>query len=121
MWETISNESKGMKRMPLNKKTYYIALGTGEIMQSATDSPWNFKITATDDEIIQLREYFDQNYSTEWQNFFRAHVPYVQYHYDRENDAYDKTTEKIYKLIYDLGDEEAKQHIRSIGILPDLT
>lgn len=70
MWETISNESKGMKRMPLNKKTYYIALGTGEIMQSATDSPWNFKITATDDEIIQLREYFDQNYSTEWQNFF---------------------------------------------------
>jgi hypothetical protein len=121
MWETISNESKGMKKMQLNKKTYYIALGTGEIMQSATDSPWNFKITATDDEIIQLREYFDQNYSTEWQNFFRSHVPYVQYHYDRENDAYDETTEKIYKLIYDLGDEEAKQHIRSIGILPDLT
>lgn len=52
-----------------NKKTYYITLGSGEISQSATDSTWNYKIEATDDEIIALREYFDQNYSTEWQNF----------------------------------------------------
>ncbi|WP_318507901.1 hydrolase [Bacillus sp. T3] len=105
--------------MNLSKKPYYISIGTGEIMQTATDSPWNFKIEATDDEITKLREYFDQNYSTEWQNFFRAHVPYIQYHYDRENDAYDNTMVKIYQMIYELGDEEAKQHIRSIGIISD--
>lgn len=99
------------------KKTYYITLGTGEITQSRTDSSWNFKIEATDDEIIALREHFDQNYSTEWQNFFRAHTPYVQYHHDRENDAYDETTKKIYGMIYDLGDEEARKHIESMGIL----
>lgn len=56
--------------MSQEKKTYYITVGTGEITKSRTDSAWNFKIEATDDEIIQLRELFDQNYSMEWQNFF---------------------------------------------------
>lgn len=105
--------------MEARKKTYFIDVGTGEISQSRTSSTWSFQIQATDDEIIELRELFDQNYSTEWQNFFRAHVPYVQYHYDRENDAYDRTIQKVYGLIYRLGDEEARQHIESMGILED--
>ncbi|MCL6585676.1 MAG: hydrolase [Anoxybacillus sp.] len=91
----------------------------GEISQVKTASPWDFQIEATDEEIIQLREYFDQNYSTDIQNFFRAHVPYIQYHYDRENDAYDETLKKIYQLIYKLGNEEAKQHIRSMGVISE--
>jgi hypothetical protein len=100
-----------------NKKPYYIDIGTGEISQSATSSTWNYRIEASDDEIIQLREYFDQNYSTEWQNFFRAHVPFVQYHQDRENDTYDKTMKEVYRMIHELGDDEAKKHIESMGIL----
>lgn len=99
------------------KKTYYIEVATGEISQSATSSTWNYKIEATDEEIIKLREYFDQNYSNEWQNFFRAHVPFVQYHYDRENDAYDETMKEVYGMLHDLGDEETKKHIESMGIL----
>ncbi|MDF9296257.1 hydrolase [Geobacillus stearothermophilus] len=101
------------------KKTYYVSMATGEISQLKTASPWDFQIEATDEEITQLREYFDQNYSTDWQAFWRAHVPYIQYHYDRENDAYDRTLTKIYEMIYRLGNEEAKEHIRSLGILPD--
>jgi hypothetical protein len=109
-----------MKKMDSNKKTYYISVGSGEISKSMTGSTWGYKVEATDEEIIKLREYFDQNYSTEWQNFFRAHVPYVQYHYDRENDSYDETMTKIYEMIYNLGDKEAKEHIRSMGIIPGL-
>jgi hypothetical protein len=101
------------------KKTYFINIGTGEISQSSTDSAWNFKIEASDDEIIMLRELFDQNYSTEWQSFFRAHVPYVQYHHDRENDAYDDTMIQAYRIIYNLGDNEARAHISSMGILKE--
>jgi hypothetical protein len=99
------------------KKTYYISLGTGEISQSSTASTWNYKIEASDEEIVQLREYFDQIYSSDWQGFFRAHVPYVEYHYDPTNDAYDETMHKAYELIYQLGDEETKQHIDEQGIL----
>lgn len=105
--------------MITNKKTYYIDIGSGSISQSRSSSPWSYKIEANDEEIILLREYFDQNYSTEWKNFFRAHVPYLQYHYDRENDDYDETMVKIYKLIYELGDIEAKQHIVTMGLLPE--
>lgn len=104
--------------MDEQKKTYYIDLGTGSISQSATSASWSYKIEANNEEIIQLRELFDQNYSTEWKNFFRAHVPYVQYHYDRENDAYDDTIQQVYGIIYKLGDQEAKRHIESMDILP---
>ncbi|MDQ0160948.1 hypothetical protein [Bacillus alveayuensis] len=100
-----------------HKKTYYISLGSGEISQVATASPWDYKIKANDEEITVLREYFDQIHSTGWQNFLRAHVPYIQYHYDRENDAIDSLYKDIFKMIYRLGDEEAKEHIRSTGLI----
>lgn len=103
--------------MEKNKRTYYITLGTGEISSVGTASPWNFKIEASPDEIKLLRSYFDQTEAIGWQNFIRAHIPFKLYHEDKENDAYDDTMQKIYKLIYDLGDEEAKSHIASLGVL----
>jgi len=99
------------------RTAYYIHVGNGEILRTSKDSPWNFRIFATDEEITRLREVFESNYSVEWQNFFRSHVPYVQYHYDRENDDYDRNLQKIYKMIYELGDDEAKHHIEKMGIL----
>lgn len=96
---------------------YYIEVATGEISRSSTDSPWNFKISATDEEITQLREVFDSNHSVDWQNFYRAHVPYIQYHFDRENDAYDENLHQVYEMIHRLGDDESKKFIESIGIL----
>ena len=106
--------------MSQNKKTYYIAIADGEISQLATASSWDYRIEATDEEIIQLREYFEQNYSSDWQGFFRAHVPYLEYHNDPTNDAIDETTQKIYQMIYELGDNEAKEHIKSQGIISNL-
>jgi hypothetical protein len=100
-----------------NKNTYYIWLPNGQISRNRESSPWNFRIEATDQEITRLREYFDENYSNEIKNFYRAHVPYLQYHFDRENDAYDETLYKVYEMIYELGDEEARSHIDSMGIL----
>ncbi|MCM3571238.1 hydrolase [Neobacillus mesonae] len=104
--------------MESQKKTYYIDVGTGHISQSATAATWSFKIEATDAEITQLRALMNQNYSTEWRNFFRAHVPVVQYHDDTDNHVYDSTLQQIYGMIYQLGDKEAKDHIESMNILP---
>jgi hypothetical protein len=99
------------------KKTYYVAVGSGQITQLSTASAWDFKIEATDAEIIKLRQSFDKVYSSDWQGFLRAHTPYLQYHYDRENDAIDDTNKLIYRMIYELGDEEAKEHIRTQGLI----
>lgn len=100
------------------KKTYYIDIASGEISQSETASSWNFKIKANDDEITKLREEFAYNYSEGIQNFLRAHVPYVEYHNDTNNDHQDKSLIRAYQMIYELGDDEARNHIESMGILP---
>lgn len=109
-----------MNMVEHHKKTYYISVASGEISQSSTASSWDFKIEATDDEITMLREHFDQIHSTGWQNFLRAHVPYVGYHYDRENEAIDSLNKKVYQMIYELGDDEAKEHIRTSGIIDSI-
>ncbi|GAA0325757.1 hypothetical protein GCM10008967_15410 [Bacillus carboniphilus] len=102
------------------RKTYYIDLGSGEISQSKSASTWNYQIEANNEEVTKLREYFDAMQSANWQGFMRAHVPYVQYHYDRENDANDHLLKEVYQMIHDLGDEDAKQHIEAMGVLnPD--
>ncbi|MDM5360917.1 hydrolase [Peribacillus sp. RS7] len=100
-----------------NRKKYYIWLPNGQITQDRESSPWNFEIEATDNEVIKLRELFDYNYSVGEENFYRAHVPYLQYHFDRENDKQDITLQKIYEMIYALGTEEGRRHIESMGIL----
>lgn len=100
------------------KKTYYIDVGTGEISRSATSSTWSFKIHATDEEITQLRELFEQNYSNELGTFIRAHIPFKEYHHDKDNDNYDSNLQQAYSIIHKLGDEGTKAHIESMNILP---
>lgn len=103
--------------MKENKNTYYITLGTGEISQSATDSRWDFRITATDAEIHELRSYFTQSYSADAKSFWRTHLPFLEYHNDKVNDDYDAFLLKAYGMIYQLGDDEARNHIESMGVL----
>jgi hypothetical protein len=104
--------------MDEQKKTYYIDVGTGEISRSATSSTWGYKIQANNQEITELRELFEQNYSNEKTTFLRSHIPFMEYHHDRGNDAYDNTIQQVYSMIHKLGDEEAKTHIKSMNILP---
>ncbi|MEG6574213.1 MAG: hydrolase [Caldibacillus debilis] len=101
----------------MEKKTYYVDLASGSISQSRSSSAWNYEIEATDEEIIQLRKLFDLAFEKDGFSFIRAHVPYVPYHYDRENDAYDRLLAKIFAMLHHLGDEAAKKHIESLGIL----
>jgi hypothetical protein len=99
------------------KKTYYISVGAGEIMRVPNASPWEFKIEATDEEITEMREIFDVMQDNSIADFLRAHVPFVEYSNDPTNDIHDENLHRIYQMIYELGDENAKQHIESLGIL----
>ncbi|MBS4173895.1 hydrolase [Bacillus sp. FJAT-49736] len=107
--------------MEANKHTYYVDLGSGEISRSRADSVWNFKIEATDEEITKLRQIFDSNYDADIEGFLRAHIPVLEYHHDRPNDISDENLLRAYQMLYELGDEDAKKHIDSIGILKDFT
>lgn len=104
--------------MEQTKKTYYVDIGSGEISQNPSASSWNFKIEANDEEITQLREEFSYNYDMGVQNFIRAHIPFEEYHNDKENHAQDNSLIRIYEMLHQLGDQETKNHIESMGILP---
>ncbi|MFD1706741.1 hydrolase [Siminovitchia sediminis] len=99
------------------KKTYYISVGPGEILTTPSASPWQFKIEANDEEITKLRAIFDSSQVNSIGDFFRAHVPYVEYSNDSTNDQHDSNLYRVYHMIYELGDQEARDHIESMGIL----
>ena len=101
----------------MEKKTYYISVGSRGISQIKTATPFELEIEATEDEIRTLRGMFDEVYSEDWVGFFRAHVPYMQYHFDRPNDSIDNGLQNVYKMLYELGNPETRRHIESMGIL----
>lgn len=104
-----------------NKKTYYISVGAGEIMTTPNASPWQFKIQATDEEITRLRQLFNFNQENSVDDFLRVHVPFIEYHNDSTNDIHDENLIKVYEMIHQLGDEEARNHIESMDILNNFT
>lgn len=105
--------------MKSEKRSYYIDIKDRLISQDPIGSEWNFKIEATDQEIGMLSDFFEKNRTADWETFRRAHVPFREHHKDIASDHYDSTIEQIYAIIYRLGDDRAKRHIESMGILPD--
>ncbi|MFS0654470.1 hydrolase [Bacillus sp. 179-C3.3 HS] len=99
------------------RHTYYVSVQDGSISQHRDAASWQFQIEADDDQILQLRDYFDDQYMTDWKGFFRAHIPYLEYHYDSPNDEMDRRRKDIYAMIYELGNEETKGFIVANGLL----
>ncbi|MFD3448707.1 hypothetical protein ACFDTO_29430 [Microbacteriaceae bacterium 4G12] len=104
----------------MDKRTYYISIARGEISQVKSANTYSFAIQATDEEIIKLREIFDQAYEADMRSFWRSHVPFLEYHHDPQNDAYDERLQEAYKMIYELGDHEAQELIAQMGIINGL-
>ena len=104
----------------VEKKKYYINIGDGEISQLKHHNNAQFTIHATDEEVRWLRTKFDNMHNASVDSYFRAHIPIVQYHNDKPNDDYDANMAEVYRVLYELGDDEAKQHIRHLNILPGI-
>lgn len=98
-------------------KRYYISLQDGLISQNSDASPWQFAIMADEDDVLALREYFDQLYLSNRNSFLRAHVPFVEYHYDSQNDQADRIRKELYELIYKLGDDPTRSFISENGLI----
>jgi hypothetical protein len=102
----------------LEKKKYYLTVGhSGEIMEDPTASTYELEIEATPEEIADLEKMYRQLQRSDTDTFWRAHIPFLQYHYDQDNDEYDQRLTDIYRMIHKLGTPETKQHIESMGLL----
>ena len=100
----------------MGKDKYYVKVGTGEIHKDPTEAEWEYEIEATEEDIAKLQKLFDRINSVSEHSFWRSMTP-SPYHLDEENDMYDEALSSIYQTIYDLGDDNVKEQVESMGIL----
>lgn len=101
----------------MEKKTYYIAVGPGEVMENKGDASYDLEIVATEEDIDRLQELFEEADNSDQSSYIRSHVPWKEYHFDKPNDDYDYYLHEVYRMLYDLGTEQTKHHIVKMNIL----
>ncbi|WP_163526702.1 hydrolase [Halobacillus ihumii] len=101
------------------KNQYFVNIGTREISINRNGNNDEFIINADREELLLLREVFNEMYNSDTRAFFRSHVPFVEYHKDSSNDEYDEGMTRALQMIYDLGDDTTRHHISGMGVLKD--
>ena len=99
------------------KKTWYVSVQAGTVLENRGDAAYEFEIRATEKEANKLREQIELKEKADENTFYRAHIPVVPYHEDQENDAYDASLKRIYEMIYAFGTESTKMHMESMKML----
>ncbi|MBD7938197.1 MULTISPECIES: hydrolase [Cytobacillus] len=100
-----------------NREAYFINLENGTILDTMDGHDWQFRVYATGAEIAELNRFLDENYHAELKTFARAQVPFLEYHKKSPNPEYDQILMRLYEMIYQLGDQEAKNHIEEMNII----
>src|SRR5699024_56302 len=103
----------------MEKKPYYINMGSMEISSVRYGNNEELVIYATENEAKDLRNKMDKLDDANLRSFFRAHVPFRPYHNDQQNDDYEDGMTEALQLVYELGSEETREHIMETGILTD--
>lgn len=102
----------------MDKKRYYISVQAGTILEKQGDAAYELEIEATPEEVDKLSEVFEELDNFDQASFTQAATSVtIAYHLDESNDGYDFYLNEAYSMIYDLGTEETKQHIKSMKIL----
>lgn len=104
----------------MERKNYYIRVGSGEILEDPTQAEYEYIINATDEEVDRLRVLMNDRMDADNRSYVRSHIPIREYHNDEPNDDYDAYNMEIYRMIYYLGNKEARDHIKT-HILPELS
>ncbi|MFF5994167.1 transposase [Lysinibacillus sp. KU-BSD001] len=97
----------------MEKQTYYVSIVH---LTCTTDpaGPYNFKIELEPYKARVFQKLFQQIHQLEGSNMFRAHLPFIPYHMDELNHDIDSRYKKIYALIHEFGDQEAKEFVEQI-------
>ncbi|MCP1310417.1 hypothetical protein [Paenibacillus tyrfis] len=101
----------------MDKRNYYVSVQSKTIMQHQGDAAYELEIEATPEEIIKLKELFEDMEYAEEQTFPRTLVPGIPYHHDEENDVYDIYLKNVYQTLYSLGTDETKKHVQTMNVL----
>src|SRR5690625_123985 len=104
----------------MDKRKFYVSVESQEISELMAGNNNQFIIYGGPEDIIYLREIFDELQDAEFSTFWRAHVPFKEYHHDEDNDSYDESLLRAYKIIHELGDETTSKHIEQMPFFEQL-
>jgi hypothetical protein len=100
------------------RKTYYVALGAGQILEDREAAPFEYEIRANEEELNKLQELFEELASADEATASHMMSAVLVSASDEDMNAdYDHQFQKVYQLIYELGTEKTKRHIESIGVV----
>jgi rubrerythrin len=105
----------------MDRKTYYVTVQHGEMMDDPTAFNFDFVIEANQEELDQLEELFEDTASAEQDTITHSFTLSKSTLYNNENDTYDLSLRDIYRKLHELGTVETKQHIEKMNILNDNT
>lgn len=98
----------------MDKCRLYVSVTDQRIYHYPDDAPWEYKVDVQREYIPIFKRLFEQTNELEFQNFLRAHLPYVPYHNDRNNHLIDLRTQKVYALIHEFSDQPTKAFIEKL-------
>lgn len=98
----------------MKKCKLYVSLTDQRVYTYPNDSQWEYEVSITPDYIPIFHRLFEQVNELELRNFFRAHLPYIPYHYDKNNHDIDLRTIKVYALIHEFSDHKTKKFIEAL-------
>jgi hypothetical protein len=101
----------------VEKKTYYVSVQAGTVLENEGDAAYEFEIQATEQEVEDLIETFGLLHDLDNTTAVRGISPAVPYHQDQANDDYDTVLTQVYRKLYELGNEETKQIIANMGMI----
>lgn len=96
----------------VDKQKYFVSVGSGEINEDPTVTPYQFEIEATPAQVTQLTRLFEAANGASGGSFLKMRALEAE-----KNQPYDEVLSSIYQTIHDLGDDQVKDHIASMNVL----
>ncbi|QHT62105.1 hypothetical protein GXP70_20400 [Paenibacillus lycopersici] len=103
-----------------DRKPYYVSVQAGSILEDPTAAAYELAITANEEELNRLQELLEEYSSMDekqvmdyWTN------PFIGAGVDNDrllNEGTDGLIVDIYRLLYELGTDETKHHVATMGL-----
>jgi hypothetical protein len=78
---------------------------------------YEFEILASQEEVDQLQELFEETDNSSQSSYISSFLPWKGYYNNESNQEYDYYLTEVYRMLHKLGTEETKRHIESMNIL----
>lgn len=110
----LSHAKKKKGWVNMEKYKMYVSIMHQQIYNYPDDSPWEFEVDVEREYVPIFHRLFNQIDELEYRNFLRSHLPFLPYHYGRNNQNVDQRTMKLYALIHEFTDEKSKRFIEEL-------